>query len=72
MPDIFEDVKRTQEVTDRPGKTSPVPLPHELSNEYSGASYKMVAPKSAPKGPSMQDEMAAKAGMLEKARKALE
>jgi hypothetical protein len=47
MPDIFEDVKRASEVADRPGKTSPVPLPHELSNEYSGASYKMAAPKAA-------------------------
>jgi hypothetical protein len=52
MPDIFEDVKRASEVANRPGKTSTMPLPHELSNEYSGASYKMVAPKSAakPKG----------------------
>ena len=51
MPDIFEDVKRSQEVTDRPGKVSPTPVPSGLRNEFSNASYKMAAPKkAAPKG----------------------
>jgi hypothetical protein len=72
MPDIFEDVKRSAEVANRPGKTDDY-KPSGLRNEFSDASYKMAAPKkSVSKGPSMQDEMAAKAGMIEKARKALE
>jgi hypothetical protein len=56
MPDIFEDVKRSAEVAGRPGKTAPVPLPHELSNEYSGASYKMAASKSAEKPKSDEEK----------------
>jgi hypothetical protein len=54
MPDdILADVKRSQEVTDRPGKTAPTPVPSGLKNEFSDASYKMAAPKqstSKPKG----------------------
>jgi hypothetical protein len=52
MPDILEDVKRMQEVADRPGKTSPTPMPSGLQHEFSNASYKMAAPKPAvtPKG----------------------
>ena len=48
------------------------PVPSGLRNEFSDASYKMAAPKKSASGPSMQDEMAAKASMLQKARKALE
>lgn len=51
MPDIFEDIKRSAEVADRPGKIAPTPVPSGLRNEYSDASYKMAAPKAAkPKG----------------------
>ncbi len=54
MPDILEDVKRVQEVADRPGKTSPTPVPSGLRNEFSNASYKMAAPK---KSATPKDEM---------------
>lgn len=51
MADVLEDVKRSQEVSDRPGKTSPAPVPSGLRNEFSDASYKMAAPKkTASKG----------------------
>lgn len=44
MPDtdVLTDVKRSQEVADRPGKTAPTPVPSGLRNEFSDASYKMV------------------------------
>ena len=48
--DALTDIKRQQEVTDRPGKSDPAPdhYPAELrSNSYSGASYKLAAPKKA-------------------------
>lgn len=44
--DALTDVKRQQEVSDRPGKTAPIPTPPEL-HEFSNTSYKMAAPKSA-------------------------
>lgn len=49
--DALTDIKRQQEVTDRPGKTAPVPVPPALrsDNEFSSAPYKMAAPKSKPK-----------------------
>lgn len=73
MPDTFEDVKRSAEVSGRPGKTAPTPVPSGLRNEFSDASYKMAAPKKEKsKGPSMQDEIAATGSMMDKARKALE
>ena len=43
MPDTLEDVKRAQEVTDRPKPS--VSLPPGLRHEFSDASYKMAAPK---------------------------
>lgn len=52
MPDtdVLTDVKRSQEVADRPGKTAPTPVPSGLRNEFSDASYKMVkSPTSKPK-----------------------
>lgn len=52
MPDdVLTDVKRSQEVSDRPGKTAPTPVPAGLRNEYSDASYTMVKkPAAKPKG----------------------
>lgn len=52
MPDtdVLANVKREQEVADRPGKTAPTPVPSGLRNEYSDASYKMVKqPTAKPK-----------------------
>ena len=53
--DALTDVKRQQEVSDRPGKSAPVPVPPEL-HEFSNTSYKMAAPKSAPAKPKSEME----------------
>ena len=45
MPDIFEDVKRSQEVANRP--KMPTPIPPGLRNEYSNAPYSLAAPKKS-------------------------
>jgi hypothetical protein len=46
MPnDVLTDVKRQQEVADRPGKTAPTPMPPGL-HEFSGVSYKEATPKN--------------------------
>ncbi len=44
MPDVLEDVKRAQEVADRPGKTAPIPVSPEL-HEFSKAPYSLASPK---------------------------
>lgn len=52
MPDtdVLTNIKREQEVANRPGKVAPVPIPPGLRNEFSDASYKMVKkPASKPK-----------------------
>jgi hypothetical protein len=55
MPDdILENVKREQEVADRPGKTSPTPVPPAL-HEFSKAPYSLAAPKKASKPKSETD-----------------
>lgn len=46
MADELENVKRAQEVADRPGKSHPIPVPSGLqSNEFSKAPYSLAAPK---------------------------
>ncbi len=47
--DALTDIKRQQEVSERPGQTAPTPVPSELrsEHEYSSVPYKMAASKKA-------------------------
>ena len=53
MPDNMTDLKRAQEVFDRPSKTSPTPTPKELQSEPVTAK-----PSTAPAKPSASGETA--------------
>jgi len=43
--DVMTEVKREQEVAERPGKTAPVPVPAPLQHEFSKVPYSAAAPK---------------------------
>lgn len=70
MADAFTEIKRSAEVSNRPGQTDDYKPAELRATTNPEPSYK--AAHEERKSPSMQDEMAATAGMRAKAMKALE